>query len=68
MTPYVQTNEPLNHKKTVWLKMKVRSVNYNEGYVRLEGHPSLLSGWDAFECDIDDIYIEESKAQPPVAE
>ena len=58
MKLYIHTSKPLNHKKTVWLKMKVRSVNYDESYVRLE-HPSLLSGWDAFECDIDDVYIEE---------
>ena len=49
------------HKKTVWLKFKVRSIS--EEQVVLETHPSLYEGETSYNtagmiCDMDDLYVE----------
>lgn len=52
---YIDTDRPLNHRKTVWLKATVRSVRQGDASVTLE-HPSI----GEVECDIDDLYVKVS--------
>lgn len=57
--PFLPSSNKLSHKKTVWIKMKVSGGNI-DGVTYLT-HPSLHQYDDKFECDTDDIYVQEKE-------
>ena len=55
LRPSVHTDK-VRAGRTRWLKVTIRGVNNDEGYVLFD-HPSLFEGDLGLQCDIDDLWV-----------